>query len=339
MNRVDRLMAIVLRLQSRRVVRAEDLAAHFEISVRTVYRDIAALGEAGVPIMAEAGVGYSLVKGYHLPPVMFTAEEASALSVGGKLVEHLTDASLRKQMESALLKIRSVLPRDRQDYLDRLERSTAVVARGSNAIPRLSSEALIPIQRALAERRVLALEYQGGQRRDVTQRQVEPLGLVYYADNWHLIAYCRLRRDVRDFRTDRILKLHLQNELFSGHADFSLKRYLESETHDRKFEMARIRFQPEAMERVSREWHCGLLEENAERGGVVVTLLAGSFEWLAGWVLSFGSMAEVLAPERLKELVAAEAEKVAAKYTVALPLTPSLSASLRERRAYPAKVS
>src|SRR5207247_4546945 len=109
---------------------------------------------------------------------------------------------------------------------DRLERSTAVVSRGSIAIPRLSSEALIPIQRALAERRVLALEYQGGQRRDMTRRQVEPLGLVYYADNWHLIAYCRLRRDVRDFRTDRLCKLQLQNELFSGHGAFSMKRYL-----------------------------------------------------------------------------------------------------------------
>src|SRR5207245_3718948 len=135
------------------------------------------------------GVVYRLVQGYHRPPVMFTAEDASALSIGAKLVENLTDASLRKQMESALLKVRSVLPRDRQDYLDRLERSTVVVARGSNAIPRLSSEALIPIQRALAERRVLALEYQGGQRREATQRQVEPLGLVYYADNWHLTAY------------------------------------------------------------------------------------------------------------------------------------------------------
>jgi predicted DNA-binding transcriptional regulator YafY len=317
MNRVDRLMAIVVRLQGRRVVRAEDLAAHFEISVRTVYRDIAALGEAGIPIMAEPGVGYGLVKGYHLPPVMFTAEEASALFLGGKLVEHLTDASLWKQMESALLKIRSVLPRDRQDYLDRLERSTAVVSRGWNAIPRLSSEALIPVQRALAERRVLALDYQGGQRRDITKRQVEPLGLVYYADNWHLIAYCRLRRDVRDFRTDRILKLQLQNELFSDHADFSLKRYLEAAANDGKFETAQVRFRPETMERVRREWFCRLVEEKAERESVEVTLLAYSLEWLARWIFSFGSMAEVLAPEKLKELVAAEAETVAAKYAAA----------------------
>jgi predicted DNA-binding transcriptional regulator YafY len=317
MNRVDRLMAIVVRLQGRRVVRAEDLAAHFEISVRTVYRDIAALGEAGIPITAEPGVGYGLVKGYHLPPVMFTAEEASALFIGGKLVDHLTDASLRKQMESALVKIRCVLPRDRQDYLDRLDRSTAVVSSGSIAIPRLSSEALIPIQRALAERRVLALDYQGGQRRDMTARQVEPLGLVYYGDNWHLIAYCRLRRDVRDFRTDRICELQLQNEVFLGHADFSLKRYLGTAAHAGKFETAQVQFKPETMERVHREWFCRLVEERAERDGVVVTLLAYSLEWLARWVFSFGSTAEVLAPERLKELVAAEAEKVAAKYHVA----------------------
>jgi len=325
MNRVDRLMAMVLRLQGRRVVRAEDIAAHFEISVRTVYRDIAALGEAGIPIVAEAGVGYCLAKGYHLPPVMFTAEEASALSIGGKLVEHLTDASLRKQMETALLKIRSILPRDRQDYLDRLDRSTVVISPSSSAIPRLSSEALIPIQRALAERRVLALDYQGGQRREITQRQVEPLGLVYYSDNWHLIAYCRLRRDVRDFRTDRIRTLQLRDELFIGHTDFSLKRHLETVMRSEHFELARIRFNPEVMERVRRERSWGLVEEASESAGIAVTLLDCSVESLAGWVLSFGSKAEVLAPERLKELVATEAVKVAASYGVPGPRIPSLS--------------
>jgi len=314
MNRVDRLMGIVVRLQSRRVVRAEDIAAQFEISLRTVYRDLAALGEAGIPIVAEAGVGYSLVKGYHLPPVMLTAEEASALSLSGKLVEHLTDASLRKQMESALLKIRSVLPRDRQDYLDRLERYTTVLPSCSTAPERVSSGALIPVQRALAERRVLTLEYQGAQRPEVTHRQVEPLGLVYYGDNWHLIAYCRLRRDVRDFRTDRIRLLQIRDELFSGHADFSVQRYLEAGARAGKFEVARVRFRPEVMERVRREWSSRLQEERPDGGGVLATLLTYSPEGLAGWVLSLGSAAEVLAPESLRRLVAAEAEKVVAKY-------------------------
>ena len=332
MNRVDRLMAIALRLQSRRVVRAEDLAMHFEISVRTVYRDLAALGEAGIPIIGEAGVGYSLVKGYHLPPVMFTAEEASALSIGGKLVEHLTDASLRKQMDSALLKIRSVLPRDRQNYLDRLERSTAIVSHDSCAAPRLSSEALTPIQRAIGERRVLALDYQGGNRGDLTKRQVEPLGLVYYGDNWHLIAYCRLRQGVRDFRTDRIVRFELQNQLFSGHDDFSLKRYLESSRYEGKFEMARIRFDPKVMDRVRREQYWGrLVEEKPCPEGIEVTLLDASLEWLAGWVFSFGSTAEALAPEQLRQLVAIEAEKVYARYSDNRPYVPSFSALPDER--------
>ena len=308
-------MGIVVRLQSRRVVRAEDIATYFEISLRTVYRDLAALGEAGIPILAEPGVGYSIVKGYHLPPVMLTTEEASALSLGGKLVAHLTDASLRKQMESALLKIRSVLPRERQDYLDRLERYTAVVSHGSTAIPRVSSETLIPIQRALAERRVLAMDYQGIQRRELTRRQVEPLGLVHYSDNWHLIAYCRLRRDVRDFRTDRIRSLQLRDELFSGHADFSLQNYLDAASREGKFAMAQVKFQPQAMERVRWEWSFRLEAERAESDGVVATLLAYSLEWLASWILSFGPEAEVLAPERLKQLVVTEAEAVAAKYS------------------------
>ena len=82
MNRVDRMLATILLLQSRRVIKAEDIAEHFEISLRTVYRDMAALSEAGVPVAAEAGVGYSLLRGYLMPPVMFTAEEASALFRG-----------------------------------------------------------------------------------------------------------------------------------------------------------------------------------------------------------------------------------------------------------------
>jgi predicted DNA-binding transcriptional regulator YafY len=308
-------MAIVVYLQGRRLCRAGDMAAHFEISVRTMYRDLAALGEAGIPIMAEAGVGYSLVKGYHLPPVMFTAEEAGALFIGGKLVEKLTDASLRKHMESALLKIRSVLPRERQDHLDRLERSTAVLGKHSVAVTRMASEALIPIQQALAERRVLTLDYLGGARRELTQRQVEPLGLIYYADNWHLIAHCRLRCDLRDFRSDRIRSLRLLNEVFTGHTDFSLPEYMETAAREDGLETVVIRFKREVMEHVRRDWNIRAEQEKEEvNGEVAVTLRIYALESFASWILSFGDKAEVASPERLKSVVAAEAAKVMAKY-------------------------
>jgi predicted DNA-binding transcriptional regulator YafY len=310
-------MAIVVYLQGRRVTRAEDMAAHFEISVRTMYRDLAALGEAGIPIMAEAGVGYCLVKGYHLPPVMFTAEEAGALFLGGKLVEQLTDASLRKQMTSALLKIRSVLPRERQDHLDRLERSTAVMGKHSVTVARMASEALIPIQQALAERRVLALDYLGGARRELTRRHVEPLGLIYYADNWHLIAHCRLRRDLRDFRSDRIRSLRLLNEIFIGHTNFSLPEYLKTSPREDGLETVVISFKREVMEYVRRDWNIRVEQEKEETNGdVMVTLRIYALESFASWILSFGDKAEVLSPDHLKSVVAAGAAKVVAKYSI-----------------------
>jgi predicted DNA-binding transcriptional regulator YafY len=177
------------------------------------------------------------------------------------------------------------------------------------------------------------LDYLGGQRNELTKRHVEPLGLVYYSDNWHLIAHCRLRRDVRDFRTDRIVKLQLQNELFSGHADFSLKAYLETRRDEEKFEMARVRFKPEAMERVRRERAWGLVEEKSKPDSVEVTLLDFSLEWLACWILSFGSMAEALAPERLRQLVAAEVEKIVARYALARPLSSSLATRSSVRKS------
>src|SRR3954463_4872434 len=126
MNRIDRLTAILIQLQSKKIVKAEEIACRFEISLRTVYRDVKALMEAGVPIGSEAGKGYFIVDGYHLPPVMFNQEEASAMLVAGKLVEKLTDQSIRKAFESALLKITSVLNESEKDHLENLQSAVHV---------------------------------------------------------------------------------------------------------------------------------------------------------------------------------------------------------------------
>src|ERR1700726_885817 len=119
-------------MQGRRVTRAEDLADEFATSIRTVYRDIAALAEAGVPIVGEAGVGYSIVRGYHLPPVHFTTEEATALVTAGMLMDRFADNSLASSMDSALSKIRAVLPSDHQDHIARLE--------GRMSVPRITQK-------------------------------------------------------------------------------------------------------------------------------------------------------------------------------------------------------
>lgn len=227
MNRTDRLVAIVLFLQGRRLVRAADLAGRFEISERTVYRDIAALGEAGVPIAGEAGVGYSLMKGYHLPPVMFTGDEASALFVGGEMVRQFTDASLHAPTNSALEKLRAVLPPDRQDYVDRLARQTVIAAPAAGSGPDPAAPPwLLTVQQGVAQRRVLRMTYHGRDRDEDTCRDAEPLGIVFYSGAWSMVAWCRLRRDIWHFRIDRIRRLELLAERFSPRPDFSLARHL-----------------------------------------------------------------------------------------------------------------
>lgn len=315
MNRTDRLVAMVLYLQGRRVVRAKELAEHFEVTERTVYRDIAALGEAGVPIAGEAGVGYTLLKGYHLPPVMFTAEEASSLFVGGELVKQFTDPSLHVPMTTALDKLRAVLPRESQDHVDRLVRGTLVMGRGfgPNQDP-ATQPMLLPVQQGVVQRRVLRMTYRGPARAEETQRDVEPLGVVFYGGAWYLVAWCRLRQELRHFRVDRIRRLELRSERFEARPDFNLAEHMRREEEPRNVVPARVWFAHAVQEKARRESYATLVPGKERDGGHEFSLYTMSLEWMARWLLAFGSQAEAIEPPRLRELVRAEAEKVAARH-------------------------
>lgn len=306
---------MVLHLQGRRVVRAAELAEHFGITERTVYRDIAALGEAGVPISGEAGVGYSLLKGYQLPPVMFTAEEAVSLFVGGELVKQFTDASLQAPMVSALDKLRAVLPRDRQDHVERLVARTVVYGQSSRrSSPQAAGQQwLLPVQQGVVLRRVLRLAYQGREREE-TARDVEPLGVAFYGGAWYLVAWCRLRTDYRHFRIDRIRRLELSPEKFEPREGFSFKEHMEKSSAREQTLPVRVWFHRSVQERAQRESYATLIEEKSRDGGAEFSLYAWSLEWMALWILSFGEKAEAIAPAKLRALVRAEAEKIAAKH-------------------------
>ncbi len=315
MNRTDRLVAMVLYLQGRRVVRAAEMAAHFGVTERTIYRDVAALGEAGVPIAGEAGVGYSLLKGYHLPPVMFAPEEATALFVGGAFVRQFTDPSFHAPMASALDKLRAVLPRDSQEHVERLVRGTAVLAPGQEPGDAPGGEPrLLPVQQGVVQRRVLRLAYRGSGKADDTQRDVEPLGVAYYGGAWYLVAWCRLRRALRHFRVDRIRRLELLAERFPPRPDFNLARHLREEGARRDARPARVWFARDAVERARAESYATLVEEGARDGGAEFSLFTLSYEWLARWLLSFGPDAEALAPRELRERIRAEAAAVVRRH-------------------------
>lgn len=318
MNRTDRLVAMVMHLQGRRVVRAEDMAAHFEVSVRTIYRDIAALGEAGVPIAGEAGVGYSLVRGYHLPPVMLTEDEAAALVVGSEMVRQFADASLSGPMTAALDKLRAVLPRDRQEHVDRLARQTVILGRiGPTQSDPAGQSWLLAVQRAVAQRRVVRMTYRGREQAE-TARDVEPLGIVCYGGTWHMVAWCRLRADVRHFRVDRIRTLTLGEELFPARTEFSLTKHLEACASRYAMLPVRVWFADAVIDRARRESYGTLVEEVRRDDGAEYSFTTWSLDWLANWLLSFGGKAEAVAPAELRERVCEGIEEVSRRYAADL---------------------
>jgi predicted DNA-binding transcriptional regulator YafY len=189
MNRIDRLTAILIQLQTKRIVKAEEIADRFEISLRTVYRDVKALMEAGVPIGSEAGKGYFIVDGYHLPPVMFNQEEASAMLMAGKLVEKLTDQSIRKAFESALIKITSVLNTAEKDHLENLQAAVHVHSTSRVAEVEFPNNFLTDIQRAVVKKEVIEIEYYASYNEELTKRELEPIGLFFYSGGWQA-SYC-----------------------------------------------------------------------------------------------------------------------------------------------------
>jgi predicted DNA-binding transcriptional regulator YafY len=309
-NRIDRLVAILIHLQGRRVTRAEEIAEEFATSVRTVYRDIAALAEAGVPIVGEAGVGYSIVRGYHLPPVHFTTEEATALITANMLMERFADGSLRPFMTSALAKIRAVLPPDRQDHLARLEGRMSLSA-DTKVLPTAS---LFLIQKALADRRVLRMSYRGSGAAESFMRDVEPLGLTYYGDRWHLIAWCRVRRDYRDFRTDRIQTLTELSDQFGPHPDFSLLDFLRQWEQPQVRLKGKIRCNAVTAEKFRKEAQLTILAEERVAEDVTFTVEGQKWEWYISWLLSFGDRVTVIDSPELRALLLAAAEATAAHH-------------------------
>lgn len=311
MNRIHRLVGIVLLLQGRRVVRAEDIAQHFGVSVRTAYRDLSALDQAGVPIAAETGIGYSLVEGYHLPPIIFTREEAAALFFSSALADRFTDDSIAHGARSAMAKIRAVLPPEDQGFVERLERTTAVHV---PAFKRETGSALAGVRDALAAGRLLHIRYHTSSHDTVNDRTVEPLALIFYGNAWHMVGYCRLREDVRDFRVDRIREIEILNERPTERRAFSIRDYVARLSPAERPHEVRARFSKHAARFTSEKHYHGLVEQVMVEDHVVMTFMVASLEWMVPWLLSFGREVEVLAPDRLRTMVGARAAAVAALY-------------------------
>ncbi len=308
MNRTDRLLAIVLELQGRGRQRAEDLAATFETSKRTIYRDIQALGEAGVPLISVPGRGYSLMKGYFLPPLSFSADEATMLLLGSDYMAQNFDAQYRAAAQSASRKIEGVLPEKLREEVHYLQNSIRFVSSSSTG-DIAETEMLRQLRRATSERLTVRFSYHtryatSGQSEQHI-READPYGLVHSLGAWHLVAYCHLRKDIRNFRLDRVECLELLPQTFQRPSDFKMQ---EKRRRDQDDIIVRARFDKEIARWVRESRSYFTIAEEEDAAGLLVTLKVRQENEILQWLLGWGCHVQILEPASLRQRIAKEAE-------------------------------
>ena len=321
MNRFDRITAILIQLQSKKVVKAQDLATRFGISLRTVYRDIRSLEEAGVPLYGEAGVGYSLVDGYRLPPVMFTPDEAVAFITAEKLMGKFSDSALQNHFYTAKFKVKAVLRTTEKVLLENLEEQI-IVKEKSNPTTQ-PGNTLDILLKAIVEKKVVALTYRAFGNQHDSVRLMEPIGVFHENENWHTIGYCHLRDTYRQFRVDRVINIALTDAPQQERT--SLKEYQEHKekikaTH--KLQKAVIRIDKSVAVYMQTQKHFyGFVSEVITDEYIEMTFLSLSVdEGLARWFMMFADYGEIVEPQILKDSVSNLLEK----YLQKIPLPKTL---------------
>ena len=311
MNRFDRITAILIQLQSKKVVKAQDLANRFNISLRTVYRDIRSLEEAGVPLFGEAGIGYSLVDGYRLPPVMFTREEAMTFVTAEKLMEQFTDVSTKANYQSAMYKIKAVLRSDEKDMVENIEDSILIRKRfqAENQPP---DNVLDSLLRCISENCTAQIGYSTFTSDEKTERIIEPIGIYHENQWWYVIAWCHLREDYRQFRTDRISDIKITSiPFYKKHPTF--KEYLETVEKLQQFETVVIRVDRKIAPYIqTQKYYYGFVSEIRKDDQIEMTFQTLSMEGFARWLLMFADQAEIVEPLYMKDQLKALIKEISA---------------------------
>jgi predicted DNA-binding transcriptional regulator YafY len=316
LNRTERLFALILLLQNRPSMTSRELAEHFGVSRRTIFRDLRALSESGVPLTYADGGGYEILEGYQLPPLMLSAREAATLLMGTEFMKLQADASLRKDAGQVAMKIQSVLPDEVQEYIDRLKQRTVLDPYWLHAYQEDEEERgrWYELSEAVARQRTISMEYYVQSRDELTRRKVDPLGLVYYTDHWNLIAFDHLREAIRNFRLDNIQSMHTTLARFEPPSDFDLEAHLKERGQSPQNQQITIRFSEAVYQWARRGVPAQIEEERELDGGVEVTFSFENLDYLAHWLLRYGTQARVLAPDTLRKRVRDEAMALAGQY-------------------------
>lgn len=301
-KRFDRVMAIFIQLQSKKIVTGQELAARFDVSLRTIYRDIRSLESAGIPIYSESGVGYSLVDGFRMAPAMFTKEEALSFGVAEKLMKNYLDRSLSNQFSSALYKMKAMLRAADKEVVSGVEDKVLMVSKTelfNEDVP----EGLSVLFRSISMQQAVVISYQSLEAANPVKRTVEPVGVFHENKYWYFVGYCHLRQDYRQFRLDRVYEILLTDDSFLIKHQ-PLEFYLQKEEHS-NVEKIVVSVDRDIVKYLKWERDYYGFQSEVEKGDQVeMTFFCDRLEsGFARWYMMFGDCATILEPERLREVV------------------------------------
>lgn len=302
MTRLERLSAILIKLQSKSVITAQQIAAEFDVSLRTIYRDIRALEEAGIPVASNAGVGYSLVDGYKLPPLMFTTEEAIAFLMAEKLVKKDIDKSSYNYFQSGMNKIKAVLRSVEKDLLASIDEY--ILVDEDKKLKPEPPDIIQPILQSIINKKCITIGYFTNHSQQHNKRTIEPIGIVYIKDSWYLVAYCLLRNGYRTFKLKRITEIEPCATLFNRkHPE--LNTLVKTLYCDEFSYNIVIRVQKDVLKHLADNmFFYGLYNEVDEGEYVRQCYSCFSLMHFARWYITFADHATIVEPPELKELLA-----------------------------------
>lgn len=315
MKKFDRTISVLILLQSKKYVKAAEIAERFEISLRTVYRDIRTLEDSGVPIGVDPYKGYFIVEGYHLPPIIFSNEEASAILVAEKLLDKMSDKGLSSHFRTATEKIKTVLSDEEKNQLEVLNSKIEVFHPASMPHDSFPNNFFPQIQYAVLKQYTLRLKYYSYYSNETNEREVEPLGIVFYSNRWHLIAFCTKRNDFRDFRFDRIENLTVTTNKFEPKDYTSIEEFFESNLDKKEAERFIIKFDKEIARYLHEAKHYyGFISEREIENKIEMTFFKMPYEFFAQWLISFAEKVEIVSPKPLIDATIKLAERVHKHY-------------------------
>lgn len=300
-KRFDRLLSIYFYLQSKPLVKAQDLADKYEVSLRTIYRDIKSLELAGIPIIGEAGYGYSLMNSYRIQPISFNEQEALSFGVAEKLMQHYLDKEMGEHFTNALLKMKGVLRFSDKENVADLE-SKVLINKKKNFLNERVPAALATLLESMVKKRQIYLRYKSVESQ-LQERNVEVAGVFQEGQFWYFLAYCHLRQDIRQFRLDRIEDIRLTDIRCTQQLK-PLHVYLDEKKKREEITLVRILVK-KTMARYlhwERQFY-GFISEKENGDSMEMIFHSNHLEHFARWFLMFADESVVLEPEELKSQV------------------------------------